>query len=233
MADALPWDALWRWGERTLSVEGQEMLLSLLLEPHGALVDDLAETMGADEIASFRIAGQTSVASLRETLLSAYGWALELDYANPDACARFWYVSEAKLEPRLGERQHEPGADLEQPLDIARAAAALEAALRDVPDNTPLAAFLRDHPEHRRMARRAQMAQWAPYSEIRDNLISAEMTPIDLLRCKLAFFGATRFDPRSDRWVRITMYQDAPLPDELHMLPEDDWVFPAGAEQAA
>jgi hypothetical protein len=47
------------------------------------------------------------------------------------------------------------------------------------------------------------------------------------LRCKLAFIGAKRFDPRSDRWVRITIYQNAPFPNELHRLPEDDWCLPA------
>jgi len=43
-----PWDRLYRWAEQTLSVEGQEMLVSLLIEPHGALVDDLAETMAIE-----------------------------------------------------------------------------------------------------------------------------------------------------------------------------------------
>ena len=62
-----------------------------------------------------------------------------------------------------------------------------------------------------------------PYSDIRDNLISSSMLPIDMLRCKLSFFGATKFDPRSDRWVRITMYQDAPFPDEIHTVDADDW----------
>ncbi len=35
-----------------------------------------------------------------------------------------------------------------------------------------------------------------PYSEIRDNLVDEGMMPIDLLRFKLSFFGATHFDPR-------------------------------------
>jgi hypothetical protein len=39
--------------------------------------------------------------------------------------------------------------------------------------------------------------------------------PIDILRCKLAFFGATRFDPRSDLWVRISLFQNEPYPDEM------------------
>ena len=41
------------------------------------------------------------------------------------------------------------------------------------------------------------------------------MRPIDLLRCKLAMFGAQKFDPRSDRWLRITLFQGAPFPGEL------------------
>ncbi|MEL6265147.1 MAG: hypothetical protein AAFR52_05785, partial [Pseudomonadota bacterium] len=73
----------------------------------------------------------------------------------------------------------------------------------------------------------AQIAATRPYAEIRDNLLGAALVPIDLLRCKLAFFGATRFDPRSDRWVRICMYQGAPFPHELHDMPEDDWAYPA------
>jgi hypothetical protein len=63
--------------------------------------------------------------------------------------------------------------------------------------------------------RRLQLLEQYPYAEVQDNLLAADMLPIDLLRFKLAFFGATKFDPRSDRWVRICMYQDAPFPHEL------------------
>ena len=45
--------------------------------------------------------------------------------AKRQANARFWYVSAEKLEPRLGERSSEPGAEREQPLAIARDIAAL------------------------------------------------------------------------------------------------------------
>jgi hypothetical protein len=47
---ARPWDALIRWSAEALSLEGQEICAALILEPHGDLVDDLAETMGADEL---------------------------------------------------------------------------------------------------------------------------------------------------------------------------------------
>ena len=49
--------------------------------------------------------------------------------------------------------------------------------------------------------------------------------PIDLLRCKLSFFGASKFDPRSDRWTRITLYQGAPTAADLDDAAADDWAF--------
>ena len=93
-----------------------------------------------------------------------------------------------------------------------------------------VAAFLLRHPQHRHIARRAQIAARLSYAEIRDNTISAALLPIDLLRCKLAFFGATHFDPRSDRWVRINMFRDAPFPHELAGGEADDWSYPPLAE---
>jgi hypothetical protein len=215
LAGPQPWDALWRWGEAQLSLEGQEQLLSLLLEPNGTLIDGLADCMDADEGRAFRIDGAMPVGQLRTILADRYAWALAEDYGDRRATARFWYVSEEKLEPRLGERHDEPGGELELPLGIGRQAADLARALEGWADDATVAAFLLAHPEHRLMARRAQVMQHYPFAEIQDNLLDAAMLPIDLLRCKLAFFGATRFDPRSDRWVRICLFQDAPYPDEL------------------
>ena len=65
----------------------------------------------------------------------------------------------------------------------------------------------------------------SPYSEIRDNLIATTCRPIDMLRCKLSYFGATKFDPKSDLWTRITLAQGAPLGDELTN-EKDDWWLP-------
>jgi len=210
-----PWDALWHWGARALSVEGQEALLAMMLEPHGDLIDDLADTMGANEDAAFQLDGAMSMDALRDILARHYDWALRIDFDRPENVARFWYVSEEKLEPRLGERAQDAGAAREQPLCIARLAADLARTTTDYAGNVPVATLLLAHPEHRLMVRRAQMAAHHPYGEIRDNLIGADMLPVDLMRCKLAFFGADRFDPRSDRWVRISLFQGAPFPDEI------------------
>ena len=222
-----PWDALYRWSEDSLSLEGQEMLVSLLIEPHGALVDDLADEMAVDEGALFRIDATQTVAETIAAVEDLFSWALDIDFKAPASQARFWYVSEEKLEPRLGERSSEPGSELEQPLTMARDIAALHSALKEADPDDSLADFLLGLPEHRRAVRRVQIAKRHPYSEIHDNLLDAEMVPLDLLRCKLSFFGATRFDPKSDRWLRINMYQYAPFPNELASSDRDDWVYPA------
>jgi hypothetical protein len=221
-----PWEGLVRWSETALGLEGQELLVSLAIEPHRALVDDLAEKMAADEASAFRIDGTMRVAILRQAIVDDYGWALGIDYAERGASARFWYVSEEKLEPRLGERYEEDGAALEQPLAVGRDIAALYDALGTREGDETLATFLLSHPALRHVVRRVQIGTRYPYAEIRDNLIGAAMRPIDLLRCKLSFFGATRFDPKSDRWIRITLFQNAPYPDEFANSEPDDWAYP-------
>jgi len=225
-----PWDRLYGWGEAALSPEGQEMLVSLLIEPHGALVDDLAQAMAIDEGALFRIDAAQTVAVTIDSIRANFDWVLEIDFNSSAAQARFWYVSEEKLEPRLGERGVEPGSELEQPLTMARDVSELHTALMDADPKAPLSAWLLTHPEHRRAVRRVQIAARNPYSEIRDNLLAADMVPLDMLRCKLSFFGATKFDPKSDRWLRINMYQGAPFPDEFDKMDADDWAFPALAD---
>ncbi len=213
--DDHPWDRFYRWAEASLSLEGQEQLVSLLLEPYGELVDELTQCMDADEHESFFIDGSMTVAELREIVATHCQWALDVDYEQPDNCARFWYTSAEKLEPRVGERFDEPGAEYELPLAIGRDLRALHVELQAWQGGATVAEFLLAHPEHRHTARRVQNLCAHPYAEIQDNLIAADMLPIDILRCKLSFFGATKFDPRSDRWVRICMYQDAPFPHEL------------------
>ena len=53
-------------------------------------------------------------------------------------------------------------------------------------------------------------------AEIEDNLLEESCRPINLLRCKLAMFGATKFDPKSDLWIRIALFQGAPLAKDLN-----------------
>ena len=143
---------------------------------------------------------------LREMMNTIYHWTDKIDYTRNDALARVWYVSEEKLEPRLGERFDEPIEPYEQPLapgrDAVLAMIKIDEWLAKNENKNSVAQFLLQHPEHRHIVRRAQTVSKLEYAEIQDNTISASMQPIDLLRCKLSFFGASKFDPRSDRWLR-------------------------------
>ena len=223
---AAPWDTLFLQAEAALGEDAQELLASLMLEPYGPLVDDLADGMCDVEPEAGRIDGAMPVGEVRALIEDVFGWALDLDWSDPAVIARAWYVSAEKLEPRLGERFEEPIAPFEQPLAPARDAAYAHTALAEYAWDEPVAAFLLAHPEHRHTVRRAQVNARAPYGEIRDNTIAADMLPIDMLRAKLSFFGATRFDPRSDRWVRISMYAGAPYPEDLTPATADLWVYP-------
>jgi hypothetical protein len=115
------------------------------------------------------------------------------------------------------------------PLDIARQVSDCHAALcafMKHARNARVVDFLLAEPAQRGIVRRIQTVGACRYGEIRANLIGRDCVPIDLLRCKLSFFGASKFDPRSDRWVRITLFQGAPLADELGGDPEFDWFLP-------
>lgn len=226
LQSSYPWKALYRWTEENLSLEGQEQTVSLVIEPYGDLVDGFAETMSADEQSAFRINGSRTVEQVLQSIHKHYGWAKAIAFDSKSAQARVWYVSEEKLEPRLGERFEEDIEPYEQALSPARDAMRLRFTLLNQKPDETMAMFLLRHPEHRHVVRRLQILDEAPYGEIRDNTIDEKMLPIDLLRCKLSFFGATKFDPRSDRWVRITMYQHAPYPDELDTLNPDDCFLP-------
>jgi hypothetical protein len=210
---------LYSWAEQELSLEGQEQLVSLILEPYGELVDDLTDCMDADEHLSFFIDGSVTVAETLNVINSQCQWALSIDFDQPESQARFWYTSAEKLEPRVGERFDEPGEEYESPYAIGFYIFQLNQALLSWADTCsekkPIADFLLAQPEHRYTLRRVQNLKNHPYAEVQDNVIASDMLPINLLRCKLSFFGATKFDPRSDRWVRICMYQDSPYPHEL------------------
>lgn len=225
LQDTRPWNALWLWAEAHLTVEGQEQVLALLLELHPDLVDPLCSCMAVDESASFTIDGSMACDTLLDILREVYDWALTTDWTTPEAQARVWYVSEAKQEPRLGLRSEAGLERYEQPLGIGRAAAQLCETL-EASDHATVARFLLAHPEHRHTVRRAQRAARLPYAEIRDNTLSDALRPIDMLRLKLSFFGASHFDPRSDRWVRINMFRDAPFPQDLQGEEADDWSLP-------
>lgn len=225
LAKKMPIEALLALGEGR-SLECQELLVALALEPFAELVDGLTDCMASDVEPCIDPA--MSVGELTALLRQTYAWALDLEVDEKPNCRRFWYVSEEKLEPRLGDRFAEEGAERELPHDIAKKAKALLSDLEKAEAGESTARFLMRHPEHRYVTKRVQTLKHRPYAEIRDNLVGEACLPIDMLRCKLSFFGASKFDPKSDRWTRITLYQGAPLTDETSApaFQADDWWLP-------
>ena len=220
LAAAQPWERLFQ-ASADMSLECQELTVALLLEPHGDVVDDLADAMATPQRP--QLAPAMPVGELLDLIQQRFGWALAVDFNDVNETRRFWYVSEEKMEPRLGDRHVEAGAELELPLDIARRMQAAATALAAAPATQSTAAFLAQLPQHRYAVRRAQNLALYPYAEIQDNLIGEQCLPIDMLRCKLSFFGATKFDPKSERWTRISLYQDAPLFKDIADGCGDDW----------
>ena len=206
------------------STEFQELIVSLLLEVGGDLIDGLDLCLESTKLPM--LYPKMRVHELVNLIRKNFSWALNIDFSLKENEARFWYVSEEKLEPRLGSRFEEEGQELERPLDIARRVCSLNSDLENVDKNMIVAEFLMNYPVHRFVIRRIQTNAWAPYSEIQDNLIEEACKPIDMLRCKLSFFGASKFDPKSDRWVRVNLFQGAPLKSELNDPKNDDWWMP-------
>ncbi len=149
---------------------------------------------------------------------------LLLNFKKEENYKKFWFISKNKEEPRLADRFEEKGSDLEQPLAIARDIKKLYEKLCKSKKNLKIDQFLIKNSNLRHVIRRAFIVEKFPYSEIQDNTISEKIVPIDMLRLKLSFFGALKFDPRSDKWLRICMFQGAPLPNELKNY-DEQWVY--------
>ncbi|MDZ3992682.1 hypothetical protein [Pseudomonas sp. Teo4] len=220
------WQTLFAWSETHAGVGCQELLASVLLELYPEHVTPLAEQMGVVE--SWHLDAQMPLTQLRELIEHQYDWALAHDFSDVQAEHFFWYRSAEKEEPRLGMRAEEPGAEKEMQLGIARniqrCHAAVLAHLRLQPQALT-AHFLIAQPALKGTVRRLQGMALSHYGEIRANLLAHDMLPIHLLRCKLAFFGAGKFDPKSSRWVRITLFQGAPLVSDIGQPFADDWNF--------
>jgi hypothetical protein len=161
---------------------------------------------------------------LRKIIEERYPNILSINFEKTENHKKFWFISKNKEEPRFADRFEENGAELEQPLAIARDIKKLYERLLVIKSNSTIGNFLIKNADLRHIVRRAFIIEKFPYSEIQDNTISENTFPIDMLRLKLSFFGALKFDPRSDKWLRICMFQGAPLPNELQYH-DEQWVY--------
>ena len=209
------------------SFETQELFNSIMMECYPDMVDGYEEYPCVDE--SYSVIPDMKLNELKQLIEHHYDWALAVDFSKKSTNHYFWYRSEEKMEPRIGERFSEPGQEKEMPLLIARLVRECYDSILDTiseSDVSSVAQFLLDKPEMASITKRIQSMSQEDYGEIRGNLSDVDMLPLDLLRCKLSFFGVSKFDPKSKLWVRNTMFQGAPILSDIGKEFKDDWYFP-------
>jgi len=219
-----PFNELYLWLEKETCDECIEYVVSIMMEPFEKIIQPLIKKMSSDEDKYFNIPTDRTLGDLKIILEKKYPNILTIDFKKKENYKKFWFISKNKEEPRIADRFKEQGSDLEQPLAIARDIKRLYDRLLPFKSNIKISKFLIDNADLRHVIRRAFIIEKFPYSEIQDNTISEKTVPIDMLRLKLSFFGALKFDPRSDKWLRICMFQGAPLPNELKNY-DEQWVY--------
>ena len=219
-----PFNQIYQWLEKEVCEECIEYIVSIMMEPFNNITEPLVKQMSSDEDKYFNIPSHRTVEELRNIINNKYPNILEINFEKKESTQNFWFISKNKEEPRLADRYDENGSELEQPLAIARDIKKLYEKLLITKNNITIAEFLNKNSEFRHVVRRAFIVEKFPYSEIQDNTIGKNLIPIDMLRLKLSFFGALKFDPRSHKWLRICMFQGAPLPNELKNY-DEQWIY--------
>lgn len=218
------WQTIIEHAAKTCEFETQELINSVLLEVYRGQIYDLQSQLGEEEV--YRLKPAMPLGDLKAIIETHYDWALSEDYDGPDCIDTFWYRSEEKMEPRLGRRSQEPGAEKEMLLGVGYAVKCCFDDMKNIDETQSTAQFVFENPKHRYIIRRMQTMAESQCGEIRANLLDADVLPIQLLRCKLSFFGVGKFDPRSRLWVRNTMFQGAPITTDMGKPFRDDWCFP-------
>ena len=209
--------------DSNFNYDTQEIARVQLIELFPKISEELAEDMSDDEIMD--INGNQTIGELKKIINNKYSWVKKIDFNNKESNYLFWYVSAAKLEPRLGERFNEKGSELEQHLGIAKMVNDLFKKIKNLNDNKLTCEFLIENPEFRGIIKRIQSLKDYPFSEVEDNVLDKQTIPIDMLRFKLSFFGANRYDPKSDRWLRVSFFSGAPYLSDLNSTNVDEWGF--------
>ncbi len=218
------WNEIFLWIDKYLDEECSEYLISMMMEPYDNIIEPLVKNMSSDEEKYFNIPSSRKLIELKTIIETKYKSILSINFNDKKSNTFFWFISKNKEEPRIANRFEEYGSNLEQPLAIARDIKKVYEKISNENLSKTVADFLVDNDELRHVIRRIFVSEKFQYSEIQDNTISETLIPIDMLRLKLSFFGAQKFDPRSDKWLRICMYQGAPLLNEIKNS-DDTWIY--------
>ncbi len=219
------WKSIINFTINELNFDAQEITRVQLIELYPSIADPLAEDMSESDDMHLNV--KEKISSLMLNIENKYKWAIDIDFSKKENLHLFWYISAEKLEPRLGERFNENGAELEQPLGIGKMTKELYNFLNDHAEthNYNVGKFLIYYPQFRGIIRRIQTLKNFDHGEINDNILAKNTMPVNMLRFKLSFFGASRYDPRSDRWLRVSFFPGAPFYNDLNSKNAENWGF--------
>ena len=216
------WSPIVNWARSHCHLEAADVLHSILTETYSDLVDDLDEEFATRMNRVADVNPCQTVAELRELVSERYDWTKEW-HIFPN----FFYRSEEHGEQRVGIREFDDGENVETFTALCRDVANLRSDLAYFGDNKSVGLFLLSHPNHRFLVERIQTFGDDDYAEIRANLVDDSWIPAKAGRFVLSNFGMELSTAHNHRYVQGIFFQGAPLPEDLKVGREIDWIYPS------
>ena len=217
-----PWNRIVTWARTHCHPEAADVLHSILTETYSELVDELDSEFASRMHRTTDVDPCTTVAELKELVAERYAWTQDWrSFPN------FFYRSEDHGEQRLGVRQVDEGESMETFTALCRDVAALTDDLEGSNGNESVGVFLLRHPNYRFLIERIQTFGKDAYAEIRANVADDSWVPAKAGRFVLSNFGMELSTAHNHRYVQGIFYQGAPLPEDLEVGREIDWIYPS------
>lgn len=206
------------------SIEVRQIVDSILIELDSSIDEEIEQLLIC--VDRTYLSSDMSVAELKTLVQSLYNWTNEFNFDDKKETAKFWFYSENSQEPRRGIRKKDKTLGTEHPVGIASDVSKLQKDLAQSPADQSVGVFVAIHPEHWGIIERIQSIADMPYAEAQINPLSEEFVPLDLQRFQLAVYGMENFNPQSTDWLRVTLFQGAPIAADLQNKESlDDWLF--------
>lgn len=206
------------------SIELRQIIDSILIELDGSIDDEIEQLLICTD--RTYLVPDMSVDRLKEIINADYGWTKNFDFNDKKETAKFWFYSQNNQEPRRGRRKKNINPVTEHPVGIANDVIKLEKDLERSLGNQKVGTFISIHPEHWGIVERIQSISGIPYAEAQINPLAEDFIPLDLQRFQLAIYGMENFNPQSTDWLRVTLFQGAPILADLDSEQAlDDWLF--------
>lgn len=208
----------------TDSVELRQIVDSILIELDSSLDAEIEQILICTD--RTYLEPDMDVAELKKIVESVYGWVTKFNFDNKKESSKFWFYSQNNQEPRRGRRKGDNSPVTEHPVGVASDVWKLQKDLTGCAPDEKVGAFIASHPEHWGIVERIQSISDLPYAEAHINPLAEDFIPLDLQRFQLAIYGMENFNPQSTDWLRVTLFQGAPIVNDLlNEDSKDDWLF--------